>query len=85
MKRPLSLQKLIDALRKLPGVGPRSARRMAEASSEISHWAEYDYVLINDDVEACHDRLRAILLAERVRRERLHGLTAFVRELQSVL
>lgn len=61
------------------------ARRMAEASSEISHWAEYDYVLINDDVEACHDRLRAILLAERVRRERLHGLTAFVRELQSVL
>ena len=61
------------------------ARRMAAASSEISHWAEYDYVLVNDDVEACYERLRAILVAERLRRERLSGLTAFVRELQAAL
>ena len=61
------------------------AGRMAEAASEISHWAEYDYVLVNDDVEACHARLGAILTAERLRRERLLGLTTFVRGLQAVL
>ena len=61
------------------------AGRMAEAASEISHWAEYDYVLVNDDVEACHARLGALLTAARLRRERLLGLTTFVRGLQAVL
>ena len=61
------------------------ASRMAEASNEISHWAEYDYVIVNADVEKSLAGLKAILTAERMKRERLSGLTAFVRELQSAL
>jgi guanylate kinase len=61
------------------------ARRMAEASNEISHWAEYDYVIVNADLERSLEGLRAILAAERLRRERLSGLMAFVRELQQAL
>ena len=54
------------------------AKRMAMAHGEISHWGEYDYVLINDDVEKCLGEVRAILTAERLRRERREGLAAFV-------
>jgi guanylate kinase len=61
------------------------ARRMADAAAEISHWAEYDYVLINADLEVSVAGLRAILTAERLRRERLLGLSAFVREMQRAL
>jgi guanylate kinase len=61
------------------------AKRMAEASSEISHWAEYDYVIVNADLEESSAALRAILAAERLRRERMTGLSAFVRGLQSTL
>ncbi|WP_072391289.1 guanylate kinase [Hyphomicrobium sp. CS1GBMeth3] len=61
------------------------ARRMAEASSEISHWAEYDYVIINQDLEASSAALHAILAAERLRRDRMTGLSAFVRGLQASL
>ena len=61
------------------------AQRMAEASAEISHWAEYDYVIVNADLDRSLDGLRAILTAERLRRERLSGLMAFVRELQQAL
>jgi guanylate kinase len=61
------------------------AKRMAQASAEISHWAEYDYVLINADLDASIAGLRAILAAERLKRERLAGLSAFVRELQRAL
>ena len=57
------------------------AGRMAKSRDEISHWAEYDYVLINDDLDTCFDRLKAILTAERLRRERQPGLSAFVRTL----
>jgi len=46
------------------------ARRMAQAKSEISHWHEYDYVLINDDLDRCVSELDAILVAERMRRFR---------------
>jgi guanylate kinase len=60
-------------------------RRMAQASAEISHWAEYDYVLINSDLDESIAGLRAILTAERLKRERLAGLSAFVRELQRAL
>jgi len=56
------------------------SRRMMKAAQEISHWAEYDYVLINDDVAATSRQLSAILEAERVRRVRQVGLTRFVRE-----
>ena len=57
------------------------AGRMAKSRDEISHWAEYDYVLVNDDLEQCFDRLKSILIAERLQRERQPGLTAFVRGL----
>ena len=54
------------------------ARRMAKASAEISHWNEYDYVLVNRDIDESLRRVRAILQAERVRRARQTGLAAFV-------
>lgn len=57
------------------------AGRMERAAAEISHWAEYDYVLINDDAELCARRARAILEAERLRRARRTGLVDFVRGL----
>jgi len=59
------------------------ARRMSEASSEISHWAEYDYVIVNADLEESVAQLKAILAAERLRRDRMTGLSAFVRNLQA--
>jgi len=46
------------------------AGRMARARDEISHWAEYDYVLINDDLSACYSRIGTIIAAERQRRDR---------------
>ena len=55
--------------------------RMERARSEISHWAEYDYVVINDDVDECFVKVRGILHAERMRRTRQTGLIPFVREL----
>lgn len=55
------------------------AKRMAEASSEISHWAEYDYVVINEDLERCKGQVETILAAERLKRERQTGLHGFVR------
>ncbi len=55
--------------------------RMERARGEISHWAEYDYVVINDDVDACFAKVREILDAERMRRTRQTGLIPFVREL----
>jgi len=57
------------------------AKRMAEASNEISHWAEYDYVIVNDELEDSHAQVTAILLAERLKRRRRVGLTEFVRGL----
>ena len=55
--------------------------RMARASSEISHWDGYDYVLVNDDAERCFEEVRSILLAERLKRSRQTGLIGFVRGL----
>ena len=57
------------------------ARRMLKSRDEISHWAEYDYVLVNDDIEATETDLRAILTAERLRRDRRPALGTFVRKL----
>jgi len=57
------------------------AGRMARAAAEISHWAEYDYVLINDDPDDCADRVRMILEAERMKASRRVGLSEFVRTL----
>jgi guanylate kinase len=57
------------------------ASRMKRASGEIGHWAEYDYVLINDEMDKCLEDVRAIIAAERLRRERQPYLLRFVREL----
>ena len=59
------------------------AQRMAEAASEMSHWPEYDYVLVNGDLEQSAAQLSAILTAERLKRERLIGLSDFVRGLSA--
>jgi len=55
--------------------------RMAKAANEMSHWREYDYLLINEEFEVSVDRVRSILTAERLRRDRLTGTGDFVREL----
>lgn len=57
------------------------AGRMAKSRDEISHWAEYDYVLINDDLDATFAQLLTILKAERARRDRQPHLADFVRGL----
>lgn len=57
------------------------AGRMARAASEISHWKEYDYVLINDDPDVCLGQIRSILKAERLRRYRQTYLPEFVRNM----
>ena len=59
------------------------AGRMARSRDEISHWAEYDYVLINDDLERAAEALITIVRAERQRRERQPGLMDFVRGLNA--
>ncbi len=64
---------------------PVIRRRMAEAGREISHWREYDYVIVNYDLERAFAELRAILAAERLKRARQTGLSAFVRDLQAKL
>ena len=56
------------------------SKRMSEAVSEITHWAEYDYVIINDDLEQTLQKLISILIAERLKRERQTGLNNFVRK-----
>jgi guanylate kinase len=61
------------------------ADRMARASDEISHWGEYDYVIVNDDLDNSSAVLTAILAAERHKRERLLGLPEFIREMQKAL
>lgn len=61
------------------------AKRMAEAAHEISHWPEYDYVIINDNLDVAHAQVVSILTAERLRRRRQLGLTEFVRELTKEL
>ena len=60
-------------------------RRMAKAADEMSHWAEYDYVVINNDLDQAFTDVRAILAAERLKRERQPGLSDFVRGLQAKL
>ncbi|MFC3676954.1 guanylate kinase [Ferrovibrio xuzhouensis] len=58
------------------------ARRMAKAADEISHWAEYDYIVINDNVDECLGQVYAILQAERLKRHRGLGLVDFVKRLR---
>ncbi len=57
------------------------AGRMAKSEAEISHWAEYDYVLVNEDIDRAEAELKTILAAERMRRDRQPWLSDFVRGL----
>ena len=57
------------------------AKRMAQAKSEISHWAEYDYVLINDDLDDCFEKLKIVFQAARLRRDARPELMGHVQKL----
>ncbi|HEX2653702.1 MAG TPA: guanylate kinase [Xanthobacteraceae bacterium] len=57
--------------------------RMTKAADEMSHWPEYDYVVINHDLDQAFLKIQAILTAERLKRERQTGLSGFVRRLQA--
>ena len=80
------------ALDARPGEAPAHARpglakeivaqRMAKAADEMSHWAEYDYVVINRDIGTSLTELKSILTAERLKRERQVGLSGFVKALR---
>ena len=61
------------------------AERMAKASDEISHYQEYDYIIINENMDKTFAELQAILLAERLKRRRLTGLSNFVKQLREAL
>jgi guanylate kinase len=56
-------------------------RRLANAREEIQHWREYDYVVVNDDLDRAYSAVRAIVQAERLRRDRRPGLFDFVSDL----
>ena len=58
------------------------AKRMARATDEMSHWAEYDYIIVNREIEESVNAVKAILAAERVRRRRQVGLVDFVKALR---
>ena len=55
--------------------------RLENSRAEISHWREYDYVIVNDDLDAAFDAVQSIVKAERLRRDRRHGLFDFVSDL----
>jgi guanylate kinase len=57
-------------------------KRMAKASDEMSHYTEYDYIVINDKIDDSVERVRAILTAERMKRDRLVGLHEFVEKMR---
>ena len=59
--------------------------RMSRASHELSHWAEYDYIVVNHAIEEAFAEVQSILKAERLKRESRIGLTEFVRGLQKQL
>ncbi len=57
------------------------AKRLANARDEIARWSQYDYVIVNDDLDAAYDAIKAILAAERLKRSRAVGLGDFVDQL----
>ncbi len=61
------------------------AGRMAKANDEISHWAEYDYIIVNENVDVAKRQIHSILEAERLRRFRQVDLSDFVRQIQEGL
>ena len=57
------------------------AKRMSKSEAEISHWAEYDYVIVNDDIEDAQAKLQTVIDAERLRRKRQPWIAGFVKGL----
>ncbi len=81
---PPSLQALEERLRsRAQDADPVVAGRMAKSAEEISHWPEYDYVIVNDTIEDSLAKARAIVAAERLRRDRQTGLAEFVATLRA--
>lgn len=79
---PPSIEALEARLRARPGSDDEMvARRMRDAKAEILHWRRYDYCIVNDDLEVAYEKLRRILLVERTKRLREHGLEDHVRRL----
>ncbi|MEX5728942.1 guanylate kinase [Rhodovulum iodosum] len=78
---------IAELRRRLEGRGQDTAetiaKRMQKSWDEISHWDGYDFVLVNDDLDATEDRLKTILTATRLRRSQQPGLTEHVRALQA--
>ena len=76
---PPSMDELKARLERRAEDAPEAmARRLDNARDEIAQWGGYDYVIVNDDLERAYGQLKAILAAERVRRERQTGLDRFV-------
>jgi guanylate kinase len=83
---PPSIPELRQRLeRRAEDSGEVIERRLATAKVEIDRWRDYDYVLVNDDLDLTFQRLRAILAAERLRKERQTGLPSFVAGLVGAL
>ncbi len=80
---PPSMEALEERLRRRAQDSDEVVRqRMAKSADEMSHWPEYDYVIVNRDLEASVDQAQAILTAERLKRERQVGLAEFVNRLR---
>ena len=60
------------------------AYRLSKAPAEVSHWAEYDFIIVNSDIEQSVAQVRAILTAERQRRERLRGIEGIITDIRSI-
>ena len=58
--------------------------RLSKAPGEVSHWAEYDFIIVNNNIEESVTQVRAILAAERLRRERWQGLDQIVSDIRSI-
>ncbi len=81
---PPSLAALEERLRSRAQDSEEVVRaRMAKSADEMSHWPEYDYVIVNSDIEDSVRQVQSILVAERVRRERQIGLAEFVNRLRA--
>jgi guanylate kinase len=78
---------ILELQRRLEGRGQDTAetigKRMQKSWNEISHWSGYNYVLINDDLDATEEKLKSIVVTERLRRSQQPGLVDHVRALQS--
>ncbi|HSG35069.1 MAG TPA: guanylate kinase [Sphingomonadaceae bacterium] len=81
---PPSIEELEDRLRSRGTDSDEVIKsRMERARFEISHWDGYDYVVVNDNMQSCFEKVRGILGSERLRRARQTGLVDFVRNLTS--